>query len=74
MNKPVYLIDTNVFIRFESGDIYDKECFPEVFDLFLKLKEGYPGWPKGRGILPRITLEIKTILRLQVKYFNESIS
>lgn len=39
MNKPVYLIDTNVFIRFESGDIYDKECFPEVFDLFLKLIE-----------------------------------
>ena len=33
---------------------------------FLKLKEGYPGWPKSRGILPRITLEIKTILRFQV--------
>ena len=46
--------------------VYDDKGYPgqpkETILFFLKLKEGYPGWPKSRGILPRITLEIKTIV------------
>lgn len=32
-----YLIDTNVFLRFDSGQLYDKECFPTQYSNFLKL-------------------------------------
>ena len=32
-----YLIDTNVFIRFQSGQQYDKSCFPTHYSNFLKL-------------------------------------
>jgi len=37
MNNPKYLIDTNVFLRFQSGQQYDKDCFPIHYSNFLKL-------------------------------------
>ena len=37
MSTPKYLIDTNIFVRFQSGQQYDKECFPTHFNNFLKL-------------------------------------
>lgn len=39
MNSPKYLIDTNIFLRFQSGQQYDKSCFPTHFDNFVKLLE-----------------------------------
>jgi hypothetical protein len=32
-----YLIDTNVFVRFQIGQQYDQTCFPVQFNNFLKL-------------------------------------
>ncbi|MBR0472486.1 MAG: DUF4411 family protein [Methanosphaera sp.] len=41
MNNPKYLIDTNIFLRFQSGQQYDKDCFPTQYQNFIKLlKEG----------------------------------
>lgn len=37
MNKTKYIIDASVFMRFESGDVYDKACFPKHYDNFIKL-------------------------------------
>ena len=37
MNTPLYIIDTNVFIRFQKGQQYDKDCFPVHYKNFLKL-------------------------------------
>lgn len=39
MNNTKYLIDTNIFVRFQSGQQYDKSCFPIHFNNFLKLLE-----------------------------------
>lgn len=39
MSKPLYLVDTNVFIRLEPGDLYDKDCFPNPYNLFINLIE-----------------------------------
>jgi len=32
-----YLIDTNIFVRFQSGQQYDKDCFPVHYKNFLRL-------------------------------------
>ena len=37
MSKAKYLIDTNIFLRFQAGEEYDRECFPTHYDNFLKL-------------------------------------
>ena len=37
MNNAKYLIDTNVFVRFQSGEEYDKQCFPTHYNNFLRL-------------------------------------
>ena len=37
MNTVKYLIDTNIFVRFQNGQQYDKECFPTHFNNFLEL-------------------------------------
>lgn len=39
MSNPKYLIDTNIFVRFQSGQQYDKSCFPTHFENFIKLIE-----------------------------------
>lgn len=39
MNNAKYLIDTNIFVRFQSGQQYDQSCFPVQFNNFLKLLE-----------------------------------
>lgn len=39
MNSPKYLIDTNIFVRFQSGQQYDKNCFPTHYNNFVKLLE-----------------------------------
>lgn len=39
MNYAKYLIDTNIFVRFQSGQQYDQLCFPIHFNNFLKLLE-----------------------------------
>ena len=37
MSNAKYLIDTNIFVRFQSGQQYDKNCFPIHYENFLKL-------------------------------------
>lgn len=37
MSDAKYLIDTNIFVRFQSGQQYDKTCFPIHYENFLKL-------------------------------------
>ncbi len=37
MSNTKYLIDTNIFVRFQSGQQYDQACFPVQFNNFLKL-------------------------------------
>lgn len=37
MSSVKYLIDTNIFVRFQNGQQYDKDCFPIHFNNFLKL-------------------------------------
>ena len=37
MNNAKYLIDTNIFVRFQQGQEYDKDCFPTQYNNFLKL-------------------------------------
>ena len=37
MSKTKYLLDTNIFVRFQSGQQYDRNCFPIHFNNFLKL-------------------------------------
>lgn len=39
MNDTKYLIDTNIFVRFQSGQQYDQSCFPVQYNNFLKLLE-----------------------------------
>mgnify|MGYP003293183225 CR=1 FL=1 len=39
MNNTKYLIDTNIFVRFQSGQQYDQSCFPVHFENFIKLLE-----------------------------------
>ncbi len=39
MNNPKYLIDTNIFVRFQQGQQYDRSCFPVHFSNFVKLLE-----------------------------------
>lgn len=39
MNNPKYLIDTSIFVRFQSGQQYDKKCFPTHYNNFIKLIE-----------------------------------
>ncbi|RAP54603.1 MAG: hypothetical protein BZ137_01330 [Methanosphaera sp. rholeuAM130] len=37
MNNAKYLLDTNIFVRFQKGEEYDKDCFPTHYNNFLKL-------------------------------------
>ena len=37
MSKAKYLIDTNIFLRFQAGEEYDRDCFPTHYENFLKL-------------------------------------
>jgi predicted DNA-binding protein (UPF0278 family) len=37
MSDAKYLIDTSIFVRFQNGEEYDKDCFPTHYNNFLKL-------------------------------------